>query len=83
MCIRDRLKESLRQEPYGIMLRKDDPEFKAIVDQTVAGLMKSGEIDKLYARWFTQPIPPRNVSLDFPMSDAVRETYKNPNNKGV
>ena len=77
------LKESLRQEPYGIMLRKDDPEFKAIVDQTVAGLMKSGEIDKLYARWFTQPIPPRNVSLDFPMSDAVRETYKNPNNKGV
>ena len=69
------LKESLRQEPYGIMLRKDDPEFKAIVDQTVAGLMKSGEIDKLYARWFTQPIPPRNVSLDFPMSDAVRETY--------
>ena len=77
------LKDVLRQEPYGIMMRKDDPEFKAIVDQTVVAMMKSGEIDKLYAKWFMSPIPPRNVNLNFPMSDAVREAYKNPNNKGV
>lgn len=76
-------KESLRQEPYGIMLRKDDPEFKALVDETVTGLMKSGAIEQLYAKWFLSPIPPRNANLNFPMTDAVREIYKNPNNKGV
>jgi glutamate/aspartate transport system substrate-binding protein len=77
------LKDVLRQEPYGIMMRKGDPEFKAIVDQTVTGMMKSGAIEKLYAKWFMSPIPPRNVNLNFPMSDAVREAYRNPNNKGV
>ncbi|OAK66208.1 ABC transporter substrate-binding protein [Variovorax paradoxus] len=77
------LKESLRQEPYGIMLRKDDPQFKALVDETVTGLMKSGAIEQLYTKWFMSPIPPRNANLNFPMTDAVREIYKNPNNKGV
>jgi glutamate/aspartate transport system substrate-binding protein len=77
------LKDVLRQEPYGIMMRKDDPEFKTIVDQAVTEMMKSGAIDKLYAKWFMSPIPPRNVNLNFPMSDAVREAYRNPNNKGV
>ncbi len=77
------LKESLRQEPYGIMLRKDDPQFKALVDETVTGLMKSGAIEQLYNKWFRSPIPPRNANLNFPMTDAVREIYKNPNNKGV
>lgn len=73
----------LRQEPYGIMLRKNDPQFQALVDQTVTGLMRSGEMERLYARWFTQPIPPSNVNLNFPMSDAVREAFRNPSNKGV
>ena len=77
------LKESLRQEPYGIMLRKNDPQFQSLVDQTVTQLMKSGEMAQLYAKWFTQPIPPSGVNLNFPMTDAVREVYKNPNNKGV
>jgi len=73
----------LRQEPYGIMLRKNDPQFKALVDQTVSGLMKSGDMAKLYAKWFTSPIPPSNVNLNFPMTDAVRDAFQNPNNKGV
>ncbi len=73
----------LRQEPYGIMLRKNDPQFKALVDQTVSGLMKSGDMAKLYAKWFTSPIPPSGVNLNFPMSDAVRDAFQNPNNKGV
>ena len=77
------LKASLRQEPYGIMLRKDDPQFKALVDETVTGLMKSGAIEQLYTKWFLAPIPPKNANLNFPMTDAVREIYKNPNNKGV
>lgn len=73
----------LRQEPYGIMLRKNDAPFQALVDQTVTQLMKSGEMERLYARWFTQPIPPSNVNINFPMTDAVREAYRNPNAKGV
>src|ERR1039457_5704302 len=52
------VQESLRQEPYSMMLRKDDPQFKALVDKTVGGVMKSGEINKIYAKWFTKPIPP-------------------------
>lgn len=73
----------LRQEPYGIMFRKNDPKFEALVDETVTQLMKSGEMERLYARWFTQPIPPSNVNLNFPMTEAVREAFRNPSKKGV
>ena len=45
--------------------------------------MKSGQIAAIYAKWFQKPIPPKNINLNFPMSDAVKEAYKNPNNKGV
>ncbi|MET4576154.1 transporter substrate-binding domain-containing protein [Ottowia thiooxydans] len=77
------LPEALRQEPYGIMLRKDDPKFKTLVDATVSGLMKSNAINQMYAKWFTSPIPPRNVNLNFPMSDATQELYRNPSDKGI
>ncbi len=75
--------ESLRQEPYSMMLRKDDPQFKALVDKTVGGVMKSGEINKIYAKWFTKPIPPKNINMKFPMTPAIKEAFKNPNDKGV
>jgi glutamate/aspartate transport system substrate-binding protein len=75
--------ESLRQEPYSMMLRKDDPEFKALVDKTIGGVMKSGEINKIYAKWFTRPIPPKGINLKFQMTPAIREAFKNPNDKGV
>jgi glutamate/aspartate transport system substrate-binding protein len=75
--------ESLRQEPYGIMYRKDDPQFQQLVDKAVTDLMKSGAIDQIYAKWFTKPIPPANANLNFPMTDAVKEIYRSPNNKGV
>jgi glutamate/aspartate transport system substrate-binding protein len=77
------LEEQLRQEPYGFMLRKEDPQFKALVDDTLTKLMKSGEINEIYAKWFTRPVPPAGVNLNFPMPGAVRELYKSPNNKGV
>lgn len=77
------LPESLRQEPYGPMLRKDDPQFKALVDKTLGAIMKSGEIDKIYAKWFTSPVPPKGINLNFPMTPAIREAFKNPNDKGV
>ena len=77
------LPESLRQEPYSMMLRKDDPQFKALVDRTVGAVMKSGEIEKIYAKWFLSPIPPKNVNLNFPMTPAIREAFAKPNDKGV
>ena len=73
----------LSDDPYGIMLRKDDPAFKKLVDKTVTGLYKSGEINKIYARWFQSKIPPKGINLGFPMSDALKELVKNPNDKGV
>ena len=77
------LAESLRTEPYGPMIRKDDPQFKALVDKTIGGIMKSGEINKIYAKWFTSPIPPRQVNLNFPVTPALKEAFDNPNDKGV
>ena len=77
------LGESLRQEPYSMMLRKDDPQFKALVDRSVAAVMKSGEIEKIYAKWFLSPIPPKNINLNFPMTTPIREAFAKPNDKGV
>lgn len=77
------LSEVLRTEPYGIMIRKDDPDFKAAVDETLNGLMKSGEINKMYAKWFTSPIPPKNINLNFPMSSELKDAIAKPNSNGV
>lgn len=77
------IQESLRQEPYSMMLRKDDPQFKALVDKTIGGVMKSGEIERIYFKWFQSPIPPKQINLNFPISPAIREAFKNPNDKGV
>jgi glutamate/aspartate transport system substrate-binding protein len=62
----------LQVEPYGCMVRKGDPEFKQLVDGTVARLMKSGEFTRLYAKWFEQPIPPKGMVLNMPMSEQLR-----------
>lgn len=75
--------ESLRTEPYSMMVRKDDAQFKALVDKTVGNVMKSGEIDKIYARWFTSPIPPKGINLNFPQTQAIKAAFANPNDKGV
>ena len=77
------LPESLRTEPYSMMMRKDDPQFKALVDRTVGAVMKSGEIEKIYAKWFLSPIPPKGVNMNFPMTPAIKEAFANPNDKGV
>jgi glutamate/aspartate transport system substrate-binding protein len=75
--------ESLRQEPYGMMLRKDDPQFKALVDKAVGAVYKSGEINQIYAKWFTSPIPPKGVNMNFPQTAPIKEAFANPNDKGV
>jgi len=75
--------ESLRQEPYSMMLRKDDQQFKALVDKIIGGVMKSGEIDKIYAKWLTSPIPPKGINMNLPQTPAIKEAFNNPNDKGV
>ena len=70
--------EVLNVEPIAVMIRKDDPAFKKVVDDTIKGMMKSGELEKLYAKWFMSPIPPKNVSMNFPMSDKLKELIKKP-----
>ena len=75
--------ESLRQEPYSMMLRRDDAQFKALVDKAVGDLMRSGEIEQIYEKWFASPIPPRGTNLNFPMTPAIRDAFASPNDKGV
>jgi glutamate/aspartate transport system substrate-binding protein len=68
-------------EAYGCMLRKDDPAFKKLVDDTLASVMKSGEINKIYNKWFLSPIPPRGVNMNFPLSPDLAALFKSPNDK--
>jgi glutamate/aspartate transport system substrate-binding protein len=75
------LDKSYPSDPYALMIRKDDPQFKALVDEALAQLMRSGEFEKLYTHWFERPIPPRGVNMDLPMSDALKHDIKEPNDK--
>jgi glutamate/aspartate transport system substrate-binding protein len=72
--------EVLSTEPIAIMMRKDDPGMLKIVNATIAELVKSGEIFKIYDKWFLQPTVPSGAVVNLPMSDALREVLKNPNN---
>jgi ABC-type amino acid transport substrate-binding protein len=73
--------EPIQVEPYAIMLRKDDPAFKKLVDDTLAGLMKSGEFATLYKKWFESPIPPKGINLNAPMSKELADNLKNLSDK--
>ena len=68
--------DSLQVEPYACMLRKDDPAFKALVDGVITGMMKSGEFEKMYTKWFMSPIPPKNINLSLPMSQQLKDNLK-------
>jgi glutamate/aspartate transport system substrate-binding protein len=69
---------ALTTEPYALVLRKDDPAFKQLVDGVLARLYRSGEIEPLYQRWFEQPIEPRGITLKMPMSEALRRVIRQP-----
>ncbi len=68
--------DSLQVEPYACMVRKDDPEFKKLVDGTITRLIKSGEFARLYTKWFQSPIPPKGVNLNLPMSEELKANMK-------
>jgi glutamate/aspartate transport system substrate-binding protein len=75
------LDKSYPSDPYALMIRRDDQQFKTLVDETLAKLMRSGEFEKLYAQWFESPIPPKGINIQLPMSDALKRTIKEPNDK--
>ncbi|MBV9260826.1 MAG: amino acid ABC transporter substrate-binding protein [Pseudolabrys sp.] len=74
--------EAFSVEPYGIMLRKDDPDFKKVVDTTMIDIYKSGEINNIYDKWFMKPIPPKGVSLNLPMGDSFKKVVAKPTDSG-
>ena len=73
--------EVLSVEPIACMLRKDDPAFKKAVDDSIKRQIADGSLAKLYDKWFMQPIPPANVKIGLPMSDATKAAWANPNDK--
>src|SRR3982074_2693942 len=75
------LSDAFPSDPYGVMMSKGDPDFKRLVDDALTEAMKSGLYDKLYAKWFESPIPPKNINLNFPQSEKLRELIKVPSDK--
>ena len=73
--------DTLQVEPYGCMMRREDPEFKNLVDRTITRLMKSGEFSRLYTKWFESPIPPKGMILNMPMSEQLKANLKKPSDK--
>ncbi len=73
--------EVLSVEPIAIMMRKDDPAFKKLADDTIAGLAKSGALAKMYDKWFMQPIPPKNTRVGLAASDGIKAAWATPNDK--
>jgi glutamate/aspartate transport system substrate-binding protein len=74
--------ESLSIEPYAIMLRRDDPQFKALVDDTIKALYASGEFQALYDRWYRSPLPPKGINLNVAMSEALKRVVATPTDSG-
>ena len=75
--------EVLSLEPIAIMLRKDDPAFKKLADDTIADMAKSGELAKTYDKWFLQAIPPKNIKLNLAASASTKNAWAQLNDKPV
>ncbi|MCC6472900.1 MAG: transporter substrate-binding domain-containing protein [Burkholderiales bacterium] len=73
--------EVLSVEPIAVMFRKDDPAMKKVVDDTIRQMMKSGALVKLYDKWFTSPIPPRNSNVNLPMGASLKALFSNPDDR--
>ncbi|RKP51108.1 glutamate/aspartate ABC transporter substrate-binding protein [Trinickia fusca] len=69
------------REAYGCMMRKDDPEFKKVVDHAIAQTQTSGQADQIYRKWFESPIPPKGLNLNFPESEDMKALFRTPNDK--
>jgi glutamate/aspartate transport system substrate-binding protein len=74
--------DALSVEPYGLLLRRDDPAFKKVADDALATIYRNGDINKLYAKWFLNPIPPNGINLNVPMSAALKHAIEKPTDSG-
>jgi glutamate/aspartate transport system substrate-binding protein len=74
--------DPLSVEPYGIMLRRDDPAFKKVVDNAMIAIYKSGEINAIYDKWFLKPIPPKGINLNVPMGASFKKVVASPTASG-
>ena len=72
----------LSVEPYGIRVRKDDKAFKAVVDKAMTAVYTSGQINAIYDKWFTKPIPPKGINLALPMTPAFKKVVAHPTDSG-
>jgi glutamate/aspartate transport system substrate-binding protein len=73
---------ALSVEPYGIMLRKDDKAFKAVVDKAMTEIYKSGQINAIWDKWFTKPVPPKGINMQLPMTAAFKKVVAKPTDSG-
>ncbi len=70
-------------EIYGCMVRKGDEGFKKVVDKAISDTFASGEINDIYNKWFQQPVPPKGLNLNFPMSEELKKLIANPTDKSA
>lgn len=75
-------KKGLEPAPYGIVEPKDDPAFKKVVDEAVVDMIKSGKVAALYQKYFLSPIPPKQINLNYPMSDILKRVLASPTDSG-
>lgn len=75
-------KEAMTPEPYGIMLRRNDPGFKKVVDAALSEVFTSGEIVRIYNKWFLAPIPPKGINMHWPISDELERNFAKPSDSG-
>jgi len=73
--------EVIAVEPIAIMLRKDDPAFKKAVDDSIKTMMKDGTLNKMWDKWFLQPIPPKGNKIGLALSQSTKDAWANPNDK--
>ena len=74
--------DALSVEPYGIMLRREDPAFKKVVDGAMTAVYKSGQINPIYEKWFLKPVPPKGINLNVPMDAAFKKVIAKPTDSG-
>jgi glutamate/aspartate transport system substrate-binding protein len=74
--------DALSVEPYGIMLRREDPAFKKVVDEAMIATYRSGAINGIYENWFLKPIPPKGINLNVPMSESFKKVVASPTDSG-
>ena len=77
------LSEEFSNDPYALMMRKDDPAFKALVDSELTALMTGGTAERIYAKWFLTPIPPNGIDINFPMPEGLKALFKTPSDKAT